>query len=294
MVAAFALSGCATIYNPATEQQEFIFITTPTEVSVGNIIATKISKQFKISEDPEKIDRVTKIGEKLAWVSDRRDLKYHFKIIEDEGLNAFTSPGGYIYVNSGVVEKATDDELACVIGHEVGHVAARHIAKKLQAQLGYDILMNIATRKGGLGELQRAASISFDLIMRGYSREDELQADKLGSKYAYKSGYDPYAMITFLKKLQETKNIDLGFIFLRTHPYTSQRIEMLKSEIPTIIEKVDQKSTTIVGSLRKQKGLGAPSMAGNKTRPLKVMCPICRRIFSGKTNYCPYDGTRLQ
>jgi predicted Zn-dependent protease len=289
------LCGCATTYNPATGQNEFIFITTPTEVSLGNIIATKISKQFKMSKDSQKIARVNEIGKKIAGVSDRKDLIYRFNVVEDEDLNAFTTPGGWVYINSGVLERTTDDELACVIGHEIGHIAARHIAKKIQAQIGYDILMNVALSRSSLAELQKTASIGFDLIMLGYSREDELLADRLGVKYVYKARYDPYAMIAFLKKLQESKKEELGFIFLRSHPYVSQRIKMLEMQIPIIIDKADYKTlaeTKVTQQQNRQDQDTAPIVSDNK-RPLKVMCPVCRRIFSGRARYCPYDGTKL-
>jgi len=294
LVISFALSGCATVYNPATEQQEFIFVTTPVEVSIGKMLQPKIAMQFKISNDKESNDRIAKIGEKLARASDRKDLVYYFKVIDDKDINAFTTPGGYVYVNSGLMEKATDDELACVIGHEIGHVAARHIAKKLQAQIGYDILLNIATRSSGAQELRKAASLSYDLIMRGYSREDELQADRIGVKYAYKAGYDPFAMITFLEKLKDSKGKEMGVVFLRTHPYASQRIEMLKKEIPVIIEKVDKKTTVAEAQVQRERPLNPARIAADKPRPLKVMCPVCKKIFSGTARYCPYDGTELQ
>lgn len=285
LVISFALSGCATAYNPATGQNEFIFIGTPAEVSLGKAVATKVSTQYKISNDQEKIKRLNKIGAKLAKVSDRKDLKYIFSVIEDKELNAFATPGGYIYVNSGLIEESTDDELACVVGHEVGHVAARHIVKKLQAKIGYDILMNIAAQRAGLGELRQAASISYNLITLGYSRKDELLSDRLGVKYAHKAGYDPRAMITFLEKLEKKDKEGKGILFLRTHPYASQRIKMLKKEIPIIIDKTSNASEQKITNL-------APE--SNKKQPLKVMCPVCRKIYSGRTNFCPYDGTKLE
>jgi predicted Zn-dependent protease len=287
--------GCATIYNPATEQKELIFITTPTEVSLGNTIASQINQQFKISSDTKKISRVKEIGKKIADVSDRKDLIYHFNIVEDDELNAFTTPGGHVYVNSGVVDKTTDDELACAIGHEIGHIAARHIAKKMQAQIGYDILMNIALRKGGIEEFQQAVSLGYNLVMLGYSREDELMADRLGVKYAYKAGYDPYAMITFLKKIQSSKEEELGFVFLRSHPYISQRIKMLEMQIPAVKDKVDNKVFVQNKPIQQQTNQGiTPTVESIDKRPLRVMCPVCRRIFSGRTRYCPYDGAKLQ
>lgn len=285
---------CATVYNPATGQNELIFITTPTEISLGNMIAARISQQFKISKDSKKINRVKEIGKKIANISDRKDLIYQFNVVEDESLNAFTTPGGHVYINSGVVDKTTDDELACVIGHEVGHIAARHIAKKIQAQIGYDILMNIALSRSGAAELQKAASIGFDLIMLGYSREDEILADRLGVKYAYKAGFDPYAMIVFLKKIQESKDEELGFIFLRSHPYASQRIKMLEMQIPALVEQTDTKVVMDSKAIQQQEKKDTAETISDKKRPIRVMCPACRRIFSGRTRYCPYDGTKLQ
>lgn len=290
----FILSGCATIYNPATGQKEFIYVTTPAEVSIGKVIALKISKQYKISKEPKKIDRLKKIGKNIAAVSDRKDLKYTFFVIEDDSLNAFTTPGGYIYIHSGVLDKANDDELACVIGHEVGHVAARHIAKKLQAQIGYNILMTIATREANIGVLQKAASVGYDLMMLGYSRGDEIASDKLGVKYAYKAKYDPYAMIKFLKRLEDAKEGEMGLVFLRSHPYASQRIKVLEKEIPGIINKVDKKPIKRIRPAQKKKQPKVKALSKDEKRPFRVMCPTCKKVFPGKMVYCPYDGTKLQ
>jgi beta-barrel assembly-enhancing protease len=284
------MSGCATIYNPATEKQEIVLITTPMEIVLGKNTAMQVAKQYAFVKDPVEVTKVTEIGEKLAKVSDRTDLKYHFAVVEDKEINAFTMPGGYIYINSGLIKVVdNDDELACVIGHEIGHVAARHITKKIQTQLGYDILMNIALRNANVQQMQQAIDVTFNLVELGYSRDDELLADRLGAKYAYKAGYDPKAMITFLKKLQEKDKADLGPIFLRSHPYTSKRIEMMQQQIPVIIAKVDAKSNTNTTLT-----VSKPTEGGEvQKRPLKVMCPKCRRIFSGTERYCPYDGTKL-
>lgn len=207
-------------------------------------------------------------------------------------------------MNSGVVEKTTDDELACVIGHEIGHIAARHIAKKIQAQIGYDLLMNIALKKVGIGEFQEVVSIGYNLIMLGYSREDELMADRLGARYAYRAGYDPYALISFLKKIQSSKEDELGFVFLRSHPYTSQRIKMLEMQIPGIIEKenknLPQEGSRILNISTDSQNSEQDTTSRetkinlNERRPLRVMCPVCKRIYPGTVRYCPYDGTELK
>lgn len=292
--------GCATIYNPATEKKEIVLITTPMEVMLGQNTAMQVAKQYSFVKDPQRVNRVSEIGDKLAKVSDRTDLKYHFAVVEDKEINAFTMPGGYIYINSGLLEMTDDDELACVIGHEIGHVAARHIAKKLQTQLGYDILMNVALKNASVKQMQQAIDITFNLAQLGYSREDELLSDRLAAKYAYKAGYNPYAMISFLKKLVEKDKDQMGPVFLRSHPYASQRIKMMEKEIPAIISKVDY------GPNQGIRGSGVKPVAAGQAAPkpveegeaqaklpLKVMCQKCRRIFPGKVKYCPYDGTKL-
>jgi len=291
IIGAFLMSGCATLYNPATEKKEFVLITTPMEVMLGKNTAMQVAKQYSFVKDPIQVNKVSEIGDKLVKISDRKDLKYHFAVVEDKEINAFTMPGGYIYVNSGLLAITNnDDELACVIGHEIGHVAARHIAKKLQVQLGYDILMNIALRNASVRQMQQAIDVSFNLAELGYSREDELLADRLGAKYAYKAGYDPYAMITFLKKLKEKDKAEMGPVFLRSHPYSSQRIQMLEKQIPSIISKIDAKSERGVQDLSAK----STKEANASKQPTRVMCSKCRRIFPGTVSYCSYDGTKLQ
>ncbi|PIP68578.1 MAG: hypothetical protein COW92_00540 [Candidatus Omnitrophica bacterium CG22_combo_CG10-13_8_21_14_all_43_16] len=286
------LSGCATLYNPATEKKELVFITTPMEVALGKNTAMQVAKQYTFIKDPQQANRVTEIGEKVAKVSDRTDLKYHFAVVSDKEINAFTMPGGYIYINSGLLEITNDDELACVIGHEIGHVAARHIAKKLQAQLGYDILMNIALQNASVRQMRQAINLTFNLATLGYSREDELLSDRLGAKYAYKAGYDPYAMVTFLKKLQAKDKSDMGPVFLRSHPYTSQRIQLMEKAMPSIISKAD--AGKIAKNSPELQTASNSIEGGPKDRSqTRVMCQKCRRIFPGTVNYCPYDGTKL-
>jgi len=288
----FGMSGCSTMYNPATERKEIVFITTPMEVVLGQNAAMQVSKQYAFIKDPKQVNRVTEIGGKLAKVSDRTDIVYHFAVVEDKEINAFTMPGGYIYINSGLLDITTDDELACVIGHEIGHVAARHIAKKLQTQLGYDILMNIALQNTSVRQMQQAIDLTFNLVSLGYSRDDELLSDRLGAKYAYKAGYDPYAMVTFLKKLRDKDKSDMGPVFLKSHPYTSQRIQMMEKEIPSIISKVNLNANRATQESKTQVA-SKPAREEATDRPARVMCQKCRRIFSGATNYCPYDGTKL-
>jgi len=302
------LCGCATIYNPATGKKEIIFIPTSTEQTIGRQTAAQIAKEFKFVKDPIALRRIREIGKKIAAVSDRKDLQYSFYVIDDKNINAFTIPGGYVYVNSGLMDKATDSELACVLGHEIGHVAAKHIIKKMQSQIGYSLLMNIAARSADISDIQTAVSITYDLVSKGYSREDELEADRIGVKYAYKAGYDPHAMIRFLKKMQAEEKGNRGLVFLRTHPYPEQRMQQLQQYIPLMLNQKTQdniqdsaENDKVSGSEKDKPVLNKSSVITSKPveesetnpRPGRVMCSECKKVFPGRTNYCPYDGIKL-
>ncbi len=195
-------SGCVTIYNPATERKETLLIDTPSEIEMGRQMDKEIRKKMKMAQDFVMESRLNYIGNKIARVSDRQDVTYRFQIVNDKELNAFAIPGGFVYVNSGLMNIATDDELACVLAHEIGHIAARHSVKKLQSTMGYQLLLGLALGISGQQAMGQALDIVFDLVSLGYSRKDELLADKLSVRYAKRAGFNPYGMATFLKKLQ--------------------------------------------------------------------------------------------
>ncbi|MBU0744573.1 MAG: M48 family metalloprotease, partial [Gammaproteobacteria bacterium] len=193
------LYGCATFYNPATEKKETVFLDSATEAALGRDISLEVERKFKLDDSLKNKKRVGSIGRRIVTICDRQDLNYEFKVIKDEQMNAFALPGGFIYLNSGLLEQTHDDELACVIAHEIGHIVARHGVKKLQAQLGFDLLLGIVFRQQSQEELKRLLNVSFELISLGYSRDDEYQADRLGVKYAYDSGYDPAGMVSLFE-----------------------------------------------------------------------------------------------
>jgi beta-barrel assembly-enhancing protease len=167
-------------------------------------------------------------------VSDRKEIDYHFKVLEDDDINAVSLPGGYVYVNSGLLAKvANDDELACVLAHEVGHIVARHSIKKLQAMQGYSILRLLVAVAPGTSEVSNAADAAFTQFLLGYSRQDELLADQLGARYAKLAGYDPHGMVTFLIKLQDINRRmpPTERSYYKTHPYVPDRIRVVKQEL---------------------------------------------------------------
>jgi len=227
-------SGCSTEYNMVTGKEEVYYYSTDREVQMGTALSKEMEKQYKLVDDPSLQKRVEKVGRAIAAVCDRRDIDYHFKAVDDEEINAISLPGGFVYVNKGLIDKvANDDELAGVLAHEVGHIVARHSIKKLQAMMSYNILRMLTAPVPGSGEVGYAADAVFAELFFGYSREDELLADRLAARYEKLAGYDPRGMITFLIKLQainQRKPLRPRSYF-RTHPYVPDRISVVKQEL---------------------------------------------------------------
>ncbi|MDI6606649.1 MAG: Maf and M48 domain-containing protein [Candidatus Omnitrophota bacterium] len=230
------LGGCTTEYNIATGEEDTIYYvySTDKEVQMGKNIARQVAEEYKFVEDPLIQKRVEDIGKKIAAVCDRKEIDYHFQVIEDKEVNAFSLPGGYVYLNSGLVEKVkNDDELAGVLAHEVAHIVARHAIKKLQASQLYTLARVLVAQAPSSGEVGAAADEAFTQIMLGYSREDEFLADQLGARYAKRAGYDPYGMISFLETLEEVnKRKPLRSpMYYKTHPYVPDRVRVVKQEL---------------------------------------------------------------
>ncbi|MCM8829964.1 MAG: M48 family metallopeptidase [Candidatus Omnitrophica bacterium] len=224
------LAGCATYYNPVTEKTEYTIYTEKDEIDMGIAIDKKIQRENKIVETP---DCIKEIVEKVGKNSDRPSLNYTVRVIENKGINAFAIPGGFIYLYTGLIEKIeSNDELANIIGHEMGHICARDGINQLQKTLLYSISTSILLRDRSAA-IQKAVDAGFTLTMLKYSREQELRADKLGVTYAYRSGYNPEGMISFFRKLQEIerKSPSLKIAFLASHPDIKDRIDNVEKVI---------------------------------------------------------------
>ncbi len=259
-------AGCATLYNPATGRQETV-LDTQVENALGVLARAQMGLgSLQIGKvAPEQFARAQTIGKKLARVSDRQDLVYQFGVIQDKELNAFTLPGGTIYIHTGVLGKASDDELAGVIAHEIGHVAARHVAKHLQANLGFAVAIQLAQAAGVGAESAQVANSLYQLFSRGFSRQDELEADRLGIRYADRAGFNPRGLVDFFKVLEEEER-EKPYrkavpVWQSTHPLTSERIAKAQEEL----KKVEGK-----------------------------FCPTCGRSYPIAAGYCAQDGTLLK
>ncbi|MFA5039380.1 MAG: M48 family metallopeptidase [Candidatus Omnitrophota bacterium] len=242
------MTGCSTVYNPATGRQEHIFIDSAQEVQIGRSMDRQvIATQYQPWNDPVEQRRLNVLGQKLVRVSDRQDIVYRFQILDSPDYNAFALPGGYVYIFKGLYEKLDEPELAAVLAHEISHVAAKHSVKRLQSALGYNLLLGLVFVGLGNDDPQITRQIGavsdtvFDLLSRGYSREDELFSDRLAVKYLLAAGYDPEALVRALEFLDKEKGPG-GRVFeiLSTHPRMAERVRKVKEEI-----RMSEKQLTI-------------------------------------------------
>jgi predicted Zn-dependent protease len=218
---------------------------TDKEVKIGEAIAPQIEAQFKILTDIDVNERVERILDRIVAVCDRKDLVYFIKVLDDDPINAVSLPGGYVYVFRGLIDKAeSDDELAGVIAHEVGHITARHGVKRMQAAYAAMLLQVASTQAGG--RVASGVNLALNSLFMEYSQEDEFEADRLGVKYLKKARYDPQAMVTFFEKLKIEKEKEplSQYSYWRTHPYLPQRIAVVNQAISGKLEFRDYLNLT--------------------------------------------------
>ena len=231
-VLCFLLYGCVTTeYNVATHRQDVFLYSSEKEIALGENLHRQISKEFKISGNPLYIKRINNIGKKVADACDRKEINYYFYVIDKDEKNAFATPGGYIYIYKGLLDiLEADSELAFIIGHEIGHIVARHSIKKLQAAMGYNLLILSTLSTDTPRRFYEGLSFALTAIMSGYSQEDEFAADELAAKYAKLAGFKPAAGIDVLEKLYRyhKKEPSRPLSYFRTHPFIAQRIKHIK------------------------------------------------------------------
>ena len=237
--------------NLATQRQEYTFTSTSSEVEQGRKLALRVARELTVIADETLQNRVQAIGERLAAVCDRRELIYKFAIIDDKDVNAFSLPGGYVFVNNGLIAKtANDDELAAVIAHEIAHITARHAVKRLESGLGLQ-LAQLATLAAKQNALVQGAGFGIQAARLAYAREDELEADKLGAKYMKSAGFDPKAMLSFLEKLDVEQGKDAHYLprgvvrpqYALTHPYVPERTRAVKEALFGVADYIDYLNT---------------------------------------------------
>jgi len=203
------LVACAT--NPATKSSDFVMMSEEQELVLGQQAAAEVSKSLPLLDEKDPLVRyVDSVGQKLAAVSDRPDLFYRFHVVDNADINAFALPGGYIYIHRGLlIHMNSEAELAAVLGHEIGHVTARHAVKQYSKAQAYQLGAMITSI---FLPIPQGASMLSDLIamavIRGYGRDAELQSDELSIRYLTRASYNPNATIGILKTLKRLEDID--------------------------------------------------------------------------------------
>lgn len=215
------LGGCRTRSYLSTEQ----------EINLGKEGARQVEQEYRVVNSGPQVDRVRRIGNSLlSHMADRRAVPYTFAVVDSKEVNAFALPGGPIYTTTELLAMLGNDNdaLAGVLGHELGHINARHAARQMSSQMTTNILLDLALRSPTNREL---AGLGARLVNLKYSRNDEYEADQRGIGYAQRAGYDPNGIIRFFEKLQQRAGGGGSPEWLSTHPVTGARIARAQMQI---------------------------------------------------------------
>jgi predicted Zn-dependent protease len=225
------IASCAV--NPVTGEKELSLYSEQDEIAIGKQTDVQIKNQYGIYNDPALNDYVERVGVSLGPHTHRSHLEYHFAVLDSPVVNAFAVPGGYVYVTRGILAlMRSEAELAVVLGHELGHVNARHSIHRMSEQtlFGLGLAVGSSLNKT-VADIAGIAGVGIQLLFLKYSRDDERQADQLGVEYSRKSGYNPGEMIDFFTSLEKMGDLSGRHSipgFLSTHPLTSERIQNTK------------------------------------------------------------------
>ncbi len=244
-LAAAALSaGCAV--NPVSGQSDFVLMSEHDEIALGAKENPTILKQYGKYSNAELQVYVDQVGQRLAASSHRTGLTYHFTLLDSTEVNAFALPGGYVYITRGLLAYLNSEaELAAVLGHEIGHVTARHSVRQYSAAMAANVGYTLGSifvpelRNQGAQDL---FNVLGGALLRGYGRDHELEADRLGAQYLARTGYDPQAMIQVIKVLKNQEEFEIQLAkeekrephiyhgVFATHPDNDQRLHEVVGE----------------------------------------------------------------
>ncbi len=235
-----ALGSCSV--NPATGEQQFTaFMPAGQEASVGASEHQKVEQAYGKFMTGSIATYVSQIGSEVAKNTERNDVQYKFNVIDSPIVNAFAIPGGYVYMSRGLLALANSEaEVAAVLGHEIGHITARHSAERMSQGMLVGLGAAVLSAAVGSSAVSQAANVGSDLYIKSYSRGQEHQADELGVRYLSRATYDPAAMASFLKSLDAQTKLDQQlagaqgtesqFNYFSTHPLTADRIAAASAE----------------------------------------------------------------
>ena len=273
------------------------------EIKLGAREHQKIIAQYGIYRDKDLQDYVSMVGQRVAAQSSRPHLEYHFTVLDDEIINAFALPGGYVYVTRGILTHVnTESELAAILGHEVAHVTEKHGLRNQSKAKLLDLAAQIASAVTGTAGVYDLSGILGGVLLKGYSREFELEADAVGSRYMAKAGYSPDAMLNTIEILKAKDRIEIAHArkekrtpnvyhgFLSTHPDQDTRYKQailestaLLTDYEQTIEKDEflEKLNGLRYGPTKQIGVVRKNVFYHKQLGIKLRFPQGWRIESG-------------
>jgi predicted Zn-dependent protease len=210
------------------------------EIALGKQLAQEVEKQAKVIDDPIVAEYINRVGQNIVRNSDAK-VPFTIKVVEDESVNAFALPGGFFFVNTGLILKADNEaELAGVMAHEIAHVAARHGTRQAtKAELANYMSIPLIFMGGWAGYgIRQAAGFLVPMSLLKFSRGYESEADMLGLQYMYKTGYDPASFVDFFEKIQALEKKKHGSVaeLFSSHPMTDDRIQAAQKNIQDNLE----------------------------------------------------------
>ncbi len=245
--------GILTGTNPEDIRGASTDIDEPEEIELGRAVASALGSRYTLLRDEPLTRYVALVGNSVALQSDRPDLRYYFGVLDTDEVNAFAAPGGYVFITRGTLRLMRDEAtLAAVLGHEVGHIALKHHLETIKDQkktaVGSSVGKNLIRLGSGFipgvggtvastvinsPVLDLAMDGAVNLVLKGWSRGEEEQADGVGFKYATRAGYDPAGLRNFLKAVQDSGSQPSTSAFFSTHPATAERLKEQETQLTT-------------------------------------------------------------
>lgn len=222
--------GC--VVNPLTGEEEFMLMGEQQDIAIGMQYAPEIEKQMggKIAS-PTLQNYVNTVGLKVARVSHRRSWDYRFVALNNDSVNAFALPAGYIFITRGMLKQlTTESQLASILAHETAHVVARDTAVMISREIGIGALLSAANSKSSSRSVRTAAGMARQIMGFSFSRRDERDADRAGMDYMVRAGYDPNGMIETMQML-DSQQKERPIEFFSTHPNPENRVAYLKARL---------------------------------------------------------------
>ncbi len=291
LVVGLAPSGCA--INPATGKNQLMLVSEDQGIAMGRQADTAIIASIGLYPDAAWQSYIQQFGTRLAATSERPDLPWTFRVVDDPAVNAFAVPGGFVYVTRGILTHLTDEaELASVVGHEIGHVTARHSAAEMSKQqlIGAGLALG-SIASATVAKYAGTASQALGILYLKYSRDDESQADQLGLRYMTRANFDPRRMPQVFRMLEQMSASEGGGqvpTWLSTHPSPGNRVDAITTQIAALplsfSGTVVNGDRTCAGSTGRCSG---PIRVRATSRAVGSSTPTCASRWS-----FPMDGPR--